>query len=86
MDVKRKARLAEIKVDQEELRSRINEDAVIKKDGNMWCAHRESFTNLQESQCGFGETDRKAFMQLADNEQSEFVKLQQEELNLTYRW
>lgn len=33
---------------------------VFSRDGNMWCAHRPDFVNLQESPCGFGETKREA--------------------------
>lgn len=28
----------------------------VKMDGDMWCAHGEDFTNLQESIAGFGKT------------------------------
>lgn len=37
-----------------------NEDIVIKRDGDEWCAHREGFTNLQESLAGFGWTPHVA--------------------------
>lgn len=40
------------------------------RDGNMWCAFRPGFENLQESEAGFGETQDKAEADLIDREQS----------------
>jgi hypothetical protein len=37
---------------------------IVKKDGNMWCVHRQDFTNLQESPAGFGETILEALAEL----------------------
>ena len=36
----------------------------VERDGNMWCVHREDFTNLQESPAGFGETILEALAEL----------------------
>jgi len=38
---------------------------IIKKDGNAWMAAFQDFTNIQESQCGFGPTALEAFIELA---------------------
>lgn len=35
------------------------------KDGDAWCAAFGDFVNIQESQCGFGETALEAFAALA---------------------
>jgi hypothetical protein len=35
------------------------------RDGNQWCATFSDFINLQESQCGFGDTALDAFAELA---------------------
>lgn len=35
------------------------------KDGDTWCATFKDFTDLQESQCGFGKTALEAFIELA---------------------
>lgn len=35
------------------------------RDGNMWCAFRPGFENLQESIAGFGETQVKAYDDMA---------------------
>lgn len=37
---------------------------VYEMDGNQWCAHYENFINLQESPCGFGNTQEKARQEL----------------------
>jgi hypothetical protein len=37
---------------------------IIKKDGNKWCAHREDFVNLQESNAGFGDDPHVALANL----------------------
>ena len=37
---------------------------VYEMDGNQWCAHYEDFINLQESPCGFGDTQEKARQEL----------------------
>ena len=37
-------------------------------DGNMWCAVRDDFINLQESVAGFGETQELARKELESNE------------------
>lgn len=42
-------------------------------DGNMWCATRKDFTNLQESLAGFGETKIKAVEDLYAQEWQEKV-------------
>jgi hypothetical protein len=39
-----------------------------RKDGNMWCATRPGFINLQESTAGFGKTKREANADLKRNE------------------
>jgi len=39
------------------------------KDGNMWCATRPDFINLQESAAGFGATKLEANKDLKRNEQ-----------------
>jgi len=41
---------------------------IIQKDGDMWCAFREGFTNLQESLVGFGITPQKALSELLKEE------------------
>ena len=51
-----------------------NKTVIIKKDGNMWCSHREDFINLQESDAGFGETEVKALKNLIRIEDSNFRK------------
>lgn len=38
------------------------------KDGNVWCAVRQDFVNLQESPAGFGETREMALKQLISEE------------------
>ena len=40
----------------------------IQLDGNMWCATREGFTNLQESLSGFGKTEIEAAEDLIKDE------------------
>ena len=45
-----------------------NETITIQKDGNMWCAFRESFINLQESLSGFGDTAQEALNELLKEE------------------
>ena len=39
--------------------------ADVRRDGNMWCATRKDFVNLQESPAGFGATIREAMSELA---------------------
>lgn len=36
----------------------------VEMDGNAWCAHRQDFINLQESNAGFGETILEALSEL----------------------
>ncbi|WP_272516321.1 MULTISPECIES: hypothetical protein [unclassified Providencia] len=38
---------------------------VIKADGDMWCAHKQDFTNIQEHPVGFGITKLDAMSDLA---------------------
>lgn len=45
-----------------------NRTVIIKRDGNMWCAHRDDFINLQESLAGFGGSEREALGKLRDAE------------------
>jgi len=45
-----------------------NETITIQKDGNMWCATRSSFLNLQESLAGFGNTVEEALSNLLKEE------------------
>jgi hypothetical protein len=40
----------------------------IKKDGDMWCANRLPFTNLQECKAGFGASAVLAFGYLLEKE------------------
>jgi len=40
----------------------------VQLDGNMWCATREGFTNLQESLSGFGRTEIEAVEDLIKDE------------------
>ena len=47
---------------------------IIEKDGNAWCAHREDFVNLQESDAGFGNTPGEALELLIQNEWESFQK------------
>lgn len=35
-------------------------EIIIKKDGDMWCAHSKDFINLQESDAGFGQYPHEA--------------------------
>lgn len=42
-------------------------------DGDMWCATRIGFTNLQESNAGFGKTKREAAQNLVDCEHASDV-------------
>jgi len=44
------------------------EDITIKLDGNMWCAHRSDFTNLQESVAAFGDNPVEALINLLKEE------------------
>ncbi|MDY6957996.1 MAG: hypothetical protein SVK08_02450 [Halobacteriota archaeon] len=41
--------------------------AVLKKDGDQWCATRGDFKNLQQSPAGFGDTALEAFADLCKN-------------------
>jgi len=47
-----------------------NKSVIIKRDGNMWCAHRDDFTNLQESTAEFGRTEKEALDNLVTEEMS----------------
>ena len=44
------------------------EKIIIELDGNMWCAYRDSFVNLQESNTGFGENPFEALVELLKTE------------------
>lgn len=46
---------------------------ILKMDGDMWCAHRPSFINIQESNVGFGKTPSDAIKDLIDVESKEDV-------------
>ena len=35
-------------------------ETIFVRDGDMWCAHRHDFVNLQESNAGFGKTQTLA--------------------------
>lgn len=45
-----------------------NKTIKIQKDGNMWCAFREDFINIQESLIGYGSTEVKALRELMKEE------------------
>lgn len=44
------------------------ETIIIKLDGDAWCAHRDSFTNLQESNAAFGDDPVSALIELLKSE------------------
>lgn len=46
-----------------------NTDINVNLDGDMWCAFRDGFTNLQESLAGFGKTPNEAVNNLIEQEQ-----------------
>jgi len=46
----------------------MNKSVIIKKDGNMWCAHRDDFLNLQESVAEFGKNESEALHNLLNAE------------------
>lgn len=52
---------------------------IIYRDGNRWCAVRQSFVNLQESHAGFGATPEEAMDDLRENEQPPAVVWHAEE-------
>jgi hypothetical protein len=60
----------------------MDKDIIIKKDGNEWCAHRSDFTNIQESMCGFGSTERKSLDKLRIQEDIQKRELLEKE----YKW
>jgi hypothetical protein len=41
-----------------------NSDINVQKDGDMWCAFRDGFINLQESEAAFGDTPEQAVQYL----------------------
>ena len=41
-----------------------NRTIIIKRDGDMWCAHRDDFVNLQESVAEFGVCESEALHNL----------------------
>lgn len=43
-------------------------DGITEMDGNMFCAKRQDFENLQESNAGFGETRELAIKDLEERE------------------
>lgn len=45
------------------------EKIVIFKDEAAWCAHRNNFTNIQESLCAFGDTPAEALENLESNKE-----------------
>lgn len=45
-----------------------NTDINVMKDGNAWCAFRDGFINLQESDAAYGETPNKAVRNLIEFE------------------
>lgn len=45
-----------------------NTDVNVFMDGNMWCAVRDGFTNIQECPAGFGQTPDEAFENLDEQE------------------
>ena len=44
------------------------EEVVYGMDGNQHTAHRVNFVNLQESNCGFGDTQKLAYEDLLSQE------------------
>ena len=42
-------------------------------DGNSWCATASGFVNLQESNCGFGDTPLIALSELMAQEQTDHI-------------
>jgi len=47
-----------------------NSDINVYIDGNSWCAVRDDFTNLQESNAGFGKTPQEAVNELIKEDNS----------------
>ena len=45
-----------------------NEDVIYGQDGDQYIAHRPDFINLQESPCGFGDTEEEAKSDLIKQE------------------
>ena len=45
------------------------------KDGNLWCAVNEEFTNIQESKAGFGLTPMVALGELVMQENEEQLRV-----------
>lgn len=56
---------------EKELNSPIPDDAVcVYLDGEVWCAVRKTFKNLQENRAGFGLSMNDAIAQLLSNEKN----------------
>lgn len=55
--------------DQSVCGAEVNDDIAYFIDGNMWCAVRLDFFNLQESPAGFGETREEAATDLEREEE-----------------
>lgn len=51
------------------------DDFVFEMDGNMWCAHRPDFVDLQQSVAGFGATKLDALADLLRRENKSQKKL-----------
>ena len=45
----------------------IQREVIYEMDGDQWCAHFDDFTNLQESQAGFGYTKEEALKALEES-------------------
>lgn len=45
-----------------------NTDMNVMKDGNAWCAFRDGFINLQESEAAYGDTPKEAVKNLRELE------------------
>lgn len=51
-----------------------NTDMNVKLDGDQWCAYRDGFVNLQESDSGWGKTPRDAVTDLISSENIELTQ------------
>lgn len=61
-----------------ELRGKNKKDKIMGEviygvDGNQYTAYREDFINLQESHCGFGDTNEEALKDLLRQEKESYL-------------
>jgi hypothetical protein len=64
---KERARTVSLKKEIEERQIQLHEiedNVLLSRDGNQWCATEKDFINLQESSAGFGDTMNEAILNL----------------------